>query len=206
MVGVLDLVIPRDWLAFSLLVTFLFYVLKRFNAASYLKREKDSMDPDPIRNFDLNTARTRNHLYVNKTVRFPYHQVCKCILIQDVTLTAPRKRRQTMAHQPMHINDWIEIDSDYTWYIHEKTRVINEQGKLLQSIVVTHSLTVTQVNMSLILYRRMTRHVMSCWSYSLIGFQNDTQRCLQELEKMGFGTKLSMRDSRARKRCMVLRH
>ncbi|KAH9480030.1 hypothetical protein JR316_0006627 [Psilocybe cubensis] len=34
-----------------------------------------------------------------------------------------------MAHQPMHINDWIEIDSDYTWYIHEKTRVINEQGK-----------------------------------------------------------------------------
>lgn len=23
---------------------------------------------------------------------------------------------QTMAHQPMHINDWIEIDSDYEWY------------------------------------------------------------------------------------------
>ena len=33
-----------------------------------------------------------------------------------------------MSHQPMHINDWIEIDKDLKWYIEEKTRVINDQG------------------------------------------------------------------------------
>lgn len=66
-------------------------------------------DPDPLPNFDLATATTRNHLYVNKPVRVPYYQ--------------------TMAHQPMHINDWIEIDKDLKWYIEQKTRVIKEQGK-----------------------------------------------------------------------------
>lgn len=35
---------------------------------------------------------------------------------------------QTMAHQPMNINDWIEIDKDLPWYIEEKQRVIKEQG------------------------------------------------------------------------------
>ena len=34
-----------------------------------------------------------------------------------------------MAHQPMDVNDWIEIDKDYTWYIEQKGRVIREQGK-----------------------------------------------------------------------------
>lgn len=33
-----------------------------------------------------------------------------------------------MAHQPMHINDWIEIDKDLKWYIDEKARIIQEQG------------------------------------------------------------------------------
>lgn len=33
-----------------------------------------------------------------------------------------------MAHQPMNINHWIEIDKDIGWYIDEKTRVIKEQG------------------------------------------------------------------------------
>lgn len=33
-----------------------------------------------------------------------------------------------MAHQPMHINDWIEIDKEYKWYLDEKARVIREQG------------------------------------------------------------------------------
>lgn len=28
----------------------------------------------------------------------------------------------------MHINDWIEIDKEYKWYIDEKARVIEEQG------------------------------------------------------------------------------
>lgn len=36
---------------------------------------------------------------------------------------------QTMAHQPMHINDWIEIDKDYTWYLEQKAKVIKEQGE-----------------------------------------------------------------------------
>lgn len=33
-----------------------------------------------------------------------------------------------MAHQPMNINDWIEIDKDLPWYIEEKQRVIKEKG------------------------------------------------------------------------------
>ncbi|EJD05609.1 uncharacterized protein FOMMEDRAFT_77964 [Fomitiporia mediterranea MF3/22] len=77
-------------------------------------------DPDPLHDFDLETATTRNHLYVNKTVRWPYYQ--------------------TMSHQPMHINDWIEIDKDLKWYIEQKTRVINEQGTLTSGKHVIDSL------------------------------------------------------------------
>ncbi|KAH8116139.1 hypothetical protein DFH11DRAFT_1688264 [Phellopilus nigrolimitatus] len=83
-------------------------------------------DPDPLHDFDIvsteymrdyetqidiyqATATTRNHLYVNKVVRFPYYQ--------------------TMSHQPMDTNNWIEIDKDLKWYIEQKTRVIEEQGK-----------------------------------------------------------------------------
>ncbi|KAH9855929.1 hypothetical protein C2E23DRAFT_557005 [Lenzites betulinus] len=66
-------------------------------------------DPDPLLEFDLKTATARNFIYANKTMRYPYHQ--------------------TMAHQPMHINHWIEIDKEYKWYIDEKARVIAEQGK-----------------------------------------------------------------------------
>ena len=33
-----------------------------------------------------------------------------------------------MAHQPMHVNHWIEIDKEYEWYLDEKARVIKEQG------------------------------------------------------------------------------
>ncbi|PPQ81866.1 hypothetical protein CVT25_013466 [Psilocybe cyanescens] len=109
MYGLLSFLIPRDRLSYGILGALLLYVFMKQKSRLHLTFKKNgTLDPDPIPNFDLNTARTRNHLYVNKTVRFPYHQ--------------------TMAHQPMHINDWIEIDSDYTWYIHEKTRVINEQG------------------------------------------------------------------------------
>jgi hypothetical protein len=31
-------------------------------------------DPSPVQNFDLKTARTRDHIYVNKQLRYPYHQ------------------------------------------------------------------------------------------------------------------------------------
>lgn len=34
-----------------------------------------------------------------------------------------------MAHQPMHINNWIEIDKDLDWYISEKRKIIEENGK-----------------------------------------------------------------------------
>ncbi|KIJ31272.1 hypothetical protein M422DRAFT_186275 [Sphaerobolus stellatus SS14] len=80
----------------------------RTNAAEKITPGK-LPDPDPLLDFDLANARTRNHLYVNKPVRHPYYQ--------------------TMAHQPMHTNDWIEIDMDYEWYLEEKAKVIKEQGK-----------------------------------------------------------------------------
>ncbi|TFY60904.1 hypothetical protein EVJ58_g4856 [Rhodofomes roseus] len=74
-------------------------------------------DPDPLLEFDLKTATLRDYVYVNKVLRYPYFQ--------------------TMAHQPLHINDWIEIDKEYQWYLDEKARVIREQGKnLLQRVVV----------------------------------------------------------------------
>ncbi|KAH9889388.1 hypothetical protein C8Q73DRAFT_747858 [Cubamyces lactineus] len=67
------------------------------------------LDPDPLTEFSLETATARNFIYANKTMRYPYHQ--------------------TMAHQPMHINHWIEIDKEYKWYLDEKARVIKEHGK-----------------------------------------------------------------------------
>ncbi|KAH9944778.1 hypothetical protein B0H21DRAFT_694529 [Amylocystis lapponica] len=68
-------------------------------------------DPDPLLDFDLGTAKLRDYVYANKTLRYPYFQ--------------------TMAHQPMHINHWIEIDSDYRWYLDEKARVIKDKGKVV---------------------------------------------------------------------------
>ena len=32
-------------------------------------------DPDPLHDFDLETATARNFIYANKTLRYPYHQV-----------------------------------------------------------------------------------------------------------------------------------
>ncbi|EJU05042.1 hypothetical protein DACRYDRAFT_47033, partial [Dacryopinax primogenitus] len=66
-------------------------------------------DPKPLLDFDLKTAKTRNYIYVNKTLRYPYYQ--------------------TMAHQPMEIENWIEISSDYQWYLSEKKKVIQREGK-----------------------------------------------------------------------------
>ena len=33
-----------------------------------------------------------------------------------------------MSHQPMHIDNWIEIDKDFKWYLDEKSRLIEEHG------------------------------------------------------------------------------
>ncbi|KAG8700234.1 hypothetical protein FRC08_004825 [Ceratobasidium sp. 394] len=65
--------------------------------------------PDPLPPFSLETARTRDYIYVNKTLRYPYYQ--------------------TMAHQPLLPNDWIELSASYRWYLAEKKRVIAGQGK-----------------------------------------------------------------------------
>ncbi|KAG8748258.1 hypothetical protein FRC10_007648 [Ceratobasidium sp. 414] len=65
--------------------------------------------PDPLPSFSLETARTRDYVYVNKTLRYPYYQ--------------------TMAHQPLSPNNWIELSASYRWYLAEKKRVITEQGK-----------------------------------------------------------------------------
>ncbi|GAA5921727.1 hypothetical protein JCM1841_007108 [Sporobolomyces salmonicolor] len=86
-------------------------------------------DPDPLF-IDLETATTRDHIYVNKCLRQPYFQ--------------------TMAHQPMHINNWIEIDSKYRREMAYKKEVISQHrdrcvlslpendaacGELLQTLV-----------------------------------------------------------------------
>ncbi|GAA5999457.1 uncharacterized protein JCM10292_004150, partial [Rhodotorula paludigena] len=87
-------------------------------------------EPDPLLDFDLATAKTRDHLYVNKTLRWPYFQ--------------------TMAHQPMQINNWIEVDSNYEREMAYKARVVRDHpdntilslaendagcGELLQTLV-----------------------------------------------------------------------
>lgn len=46
-----------------------------------------------------------------------------------------------MAHQPLHINDWIEIDKEYQWYLDEKARVIKEQGTIMPCVILMIMLT-----------------------------------------------------------------
>lgn len=75
------------------------------------KGEGDSLpNPKPLLDFDLKTAKTRDYVYVNKTLRYPYYQ--------------------TMAHQPMEIDNWIEISTDYEWYLSEKKKVIESEVTL----------------------------------------------------------------------------
>lgn len=66
-------------------------------------------DPAPYIDFDITKTLTRDYIYDNKPLRFPYFQ--------------------TMAHQKMHIDNWIELDKDYMFYLDMKKRVIEEQGK-----------------------------------------------------------------------------
>jgi len=80
------------------------------------KGEDDKLaDPTPLLDFDLKTAKTRDYVYVNKTLRYPYYQ--------------------TMAHQPMEIDNWIEISADYEWYLAQKKDVVESEGrKVLDSL------------------------------------------------------------------------
>lgn len=76
-----------------------------------LKRDEPLPDPSPCLDFDINTTLTRDYIYANKPLRFPYFQ--------------------TMAHQKMHIDNWIELDKDYQFYLDMKKRVVEEQGKVV---------------------------------------------------------------------------
>ena len=41
-------------------------------------------DPDPLNDLDLKTAKIRNHIYANETLRHPYFQVCPRFLYQNL--------------------------------------------------------------------------------------------------------------------------
>ena len=43
-------------------------------------------DPDPLLDFDLETATARNYVYVNKTVRHPYYQVRAPHSVREATV------------------------------------------------------------------------------------------------------------------------
>lgn len=66
----------------ALVLCFLSTILQRWRRNANIKPEHDPghlnqrlPDPDPLWDFDLATARTRNHVYVNKPLRYPYFQV-----------------------------------------------------------------------------------------------------------------------------------
>ncbi|KAI0753151.1 hypothetical protein C8Q80DRAFT_1097241 [Daedaleopsis nitida] len=96
------------------------------HSAVYLSR------PDPLVDFDLETATARNFVYANKTVRYPYYQ--------------------TMSHQPMHVNHWIEIDKEYKWYLSEKQRIIAERGKVVVDSLPENDEACGELLMSLVDY------------------------------------------------------
>lgn len=57
----------------------------------------------------------RDHIYVNKVLRHPYYQ--------------------TMAHQPMQPDDWIELDGDYKSDLARKAELIRIQGKVVLDVI-----------------------------------------------------------------------
>lgn len=102
--------------------------------ASYQPSHGTLPDPDPWLDFDLSTAATRNRayrffgitasevadgkfdpdIYVNKTLRHPYfqtmaHQVCE-VANRPLMTRSRESLHPPQPLQPMHINDWIEID------------------------------------------------------------------------------------------------
>ena len=60
-------------------------------------------DPDPLVNFDLETATARNFVYANKTVRYPYYQVKEMLSERTCLLTSDPADYGTPAHarQPL---------------------------------------------------------------------------------------------------------
>lgn len=94
-------------------------------------------DPDPLLDFDLSTARLRDYVYVNRTLRYPYFQVLRKLSNQIAWIFADTDR-QTMSHRPMHINDWIEIDKDYTTYLERKKQVMEQHGQYVSPITRCH--------------------------------------------------------------------
>lgn len=97
-----------------------------------------------------------------------------------------------MAHQPMHINDWIEIDKDYVWYLKEKARIIQEQGIYLHKNFDENNkyiLNPIEVKMSSTHSPKMMTHVMNFSIFLSTGYPNVTQPCLNVL-KTGYSMKL----------------
>ena len=63
----------------------------------------------------IGTRVVRDHVYANKTLRYPYHQ--------------------TMAHQPMHVDHWIEPDRFYVYDLAYKARVLDTQGTVVCDVI-----------------------------------------------------------------------
>lgn len=56
-------------------IVILLHFLKEQTSSTPKSESQTVPHPVPLLDFDLTTARTRNHLYANKTVRYPYYQV-----------------------------------------------------------------------------------------------------------------------------------
>ncbi|GAA5827482.1 hypothetical protein JCM11251_003831 [Rhodosporidiobolus azoricus] len=83
-------------------------------------------DPDPLYEFDLETATTRDHIYVNKTLRYPYFQTMQVPLSSPTSFSPSNLAHSFRAHQPMDINNWVEIDKNYKREMEYKRRIVEK--------------------------------------------------------------------------------
>ena len=120
------------------------------------KRDAPSLalpDPTPLLQFDLATARTRDHIYANKQVRSATSTPCRSWLnlfatysfgiptsrpwriSRCISIVSHRRRGTSIAEADGAIADWIEIDYNYERDLRQKKAVIEEHGsKVLTSM------------------------------------------------------------------------
>lgn len=55
-------------------------------------------DPDPLLDFDLTNATARNHVYVNKTLRYPYFQVRPALIFVSRVIVELKTDNGTPTH------------------------------------------------------------------------------------------------------------
>ncbi|PWN89734.1 hypothetical protein FA10DRAFT_280667 [Acaromyces ingoldii] len=102
------------------------YRLRRRQQAQASAATKQAVDPlaffaspEPCTSVTPDNLATypgaRDHIYVNRVLRHPYHQV--------------------MGHQPMQSNDWIEVDANYVGDLRKKAELIATQGKVVLDVV-----------------------------------------------------------------------